>query len=261
MVIKKIDIYASLAKIGLKKGDSVFVTSSLGSLGFPQTDNKNHILELSKWLLKSLKSILGSKGNIFVPTYSYSFTKKRRVFSIKNTKSSIGYFPNYFLKCNDVYRSIDPMISICAMGPLAKNITKNISSNSYGKNCIFEKLLNVKNLKCLNFGVDINWIPFIHYLDWKNNVPFRYSKKIKGIIINNKKREKVTWDYYMRELRNETISDGYKLGKLALKHRLFNKTKLGAGNISCINYKKFYQFCKKKSKKNVWITVKGPKYN
>ena len=155
---------------------------------------------------------------------------------------------------------MDPMISVAGIGPMARKTIKNISKSSYGKNSIFEKLLYIKDLKCLNFGVDINWIPFIHYLDWKNKVPFRSIKKLQGTIILEKKKKKIKWDYYARDLRNETISDGYKLGKLAFKNKLFNMTKLGSGDISCINYNKFYLYCKKVTKKNKWMTVKGPKY-
>ena len=45
-----------------------------------------------------------------------------------------------------------------------------------------------------------------------------------------------------------------------VKNKLFNMTKLGSGDISCINYNKFYLYCKKVTKKNKWMTVKGPKY-
>ena len=152
------------------------------------------------------------------------------------------------------------MVSVAGLGPMARKTLKNISKTSYGKNSIFEKLLYIKDLKCLNFGVDINWVPFIHYLDWKNKVPFRSIKKLQGTIILEKKKKKIQWYYYARDLRNETISDGYKLGKLAFKNKLFSMTKLGSGDISCINYKKFYFFCKKVTKKNKWMTVKGPKY-
>ena len=39
------------------------------------------------------KKIIGPKGNIFVPTYSYSFSdKKPKVFDLHNTKSKIGSF-------------------------------------------------------------------------------------------------------------------------------------------------------------------------
>ena len=94
----KSDLFRTFQKLDIKKGDSIFLSTSLGMLGKPKTTNKNILLTVSNWILESLEKLIGEKGNIFVPTYSYSFTKKKKIFSVKNTKSTIGYFPNFFLK-------------------------------------------------------------------------------------------------------------------------------------------------------------------
>ena len=70
------DVETILRSLKLKKNDSVFLSTSLGMLGIPSTVNKNYFLISSKWLLKRIKKIIGKKGNIFVPTYSYTFGKK-----------------------------------------------------------------------------------------------------------------------------------------------------------------------------------------
>ena len=44
-----IDIENTLCKLGLKKGESVFLSTSLGMLGKPKSSNKNQILTTSKW--------------------------------------------------------------------------------------------------------------------------------------------------------------------------------------------------------------------
>ena len=92
------DLVEAFKKIEIKKGDSIFLTTSLGMLGIPQTLNKNYLLTSSKWILDILINIIGKDGNIFVPTYSYTFEKKNKIFSPQSTKADIGYFPNFFLK-------------------------------------------------------------------------------------------------------------------------------------------------------------------
>ena len=134
-----LDLEKKIKKLDIKKNDSIFLSTNIGSVGIPKSKNKNYLLTTSKWLLEILKSKIGTKGNIFVPTYSYSFAKKRKIFDLKKTKSDIGYFPNFFLRQPDIVRSIDPMISISGIGPEAKKLLKNIPNNSYGKNCIFER--------------------------------------------------------------------------------------------------------------------------
>lgn len=254
------DIRLCLKKLRLKKGDSIFLSTNIGILGFPQTNNKNKILISSKLIFKTLKEVLGKDGNIFVPTYSYTFAKKVKTYNPDKTKADIGYFPNFFLKQKNVVRSADPMVSIAGIGPGVNNILLNVSNNSFGRDCVLERLLKVRNLKCLNIGLGYNWIPFIHYLDWVNNVPFRFNKILKGNIKIKNKQKKVSWVYYARYLRKETISNGYKIGYKALKNNLYLFSELGKSMVYAIDYKKLYKFAEKMTKKNKWLTVNGPKF-
>ncbi len=254
------DLKTALKKLNICNGDSIFLTTGLGMLGFPETKKKNYMLISSKWVLNSLKELIGLKGNIFVPTYSYSFTKKNKYFNPSSTKADIGYFPNFFLNQKKIVRSIDPMMSIAGIGPETKKILHGISNNSFGNNCALERLLKVKNLKCCHIGLGYNWIPFMHYLDWKNKVPFRFDKIFYGYIKKKNKIKKVKWVYFARHQRKETLNNGYKIGKIALQKKLYKYTKIGKSLIYVINYKKFFNFSVKLTKKNKWLTVDGPKY-
>ena len=197
----------SFDKLGLKKDDSIFLSTSLGMLG--KAENAKRYSKIANGLLDSLIDIIGPKGNIFVPTYSYSFGGKRKIFSVKNTKSKLGQFPNFFLKKKNILRSIDPMISVAGMGKDVKKILSKISYTSYGRNCVFERLLKLKNLKCCNIGLGNNWVPFIHYVDWLNKVPFRHDKYFKGIIIDqNNKKKKYVWHYPVREMSEKYRKSG-----------------------------------------------------
>jgi len=254
------DLKEKLLKIGINKGDSIFLTTSLGSLGIPKTRNKNLMLISSRWLFHCLSEIIGKKGNIFVPTYSYTFTKKNKIFDVTKTKADIGYFPNFFLKQKKIIRSYDPMFSVAGYGPDVKEILYKISNNSFGKNSVFERLLKLKRLKCCSIGLSYNWIPFLHYLDWKNKVPFRFDKKFYGHIKNKKIKKKITWVFFSRFLRKETISNGYRIGYRALQNKLYKKTEIGRSILYIIDYKKFFNFSKKITKNNKWLTVNGPKF-
>ena len=120
------DIETCFKKIGLKKNDSLFLSTNIGMLGYPKSKNKNKILTSSRWILKIIKKVIGKKGNIFVPTYSYSFTKRVRIFQPTKTRADIGYFPNFFLNQKNVVRSLDPMMSIAGLGPDSNNILLKI---------------------------------------------------------------------------------------------------------------------------------------
>lgn len=254
----KKDFYLSFKKIGIKKNDSLFITSSIGALGIPNT-KKKILLTASKWIFENLTKILGKKGNIFVPTYSYTFSKQDQTFDPKKTKSKIGFFPNFFIKQKNVFRSHDPMMSISGLGPKVKKILKNIPNNSFGNDCVYERLINIKNLKICNIGLGYNWIPFLHYLDWKNKVKFRFNKKLFGYIKGYSKK-KINWIYFARILRKETQSNGHKIGYIAFKKKLYKRINIGKSHIYIANYKKLFNFSKKITKKNNWLTVDGPKF-
>ena len=255
---QKKDLALALNRINIKKGDSVFVTSSIALLGIPKTNNKKKSITACEWLYNALLNKIGVKGNIFVPTYSYTFeSNKKHIFDIKNTASKIGLFPNFFLKKKKIIRTLDPMVSVSGIGPDAKKILNGISQTSYGENCGFERMLKMNKLKCITLGLGHNWIPFIHYLDWLNKAPFRYDKFFEGFIKINKKVTPIKWHYPVRYLNRKSISDGYKLGKLAHKKKMFEEAKIGRSKIISINYKEFFDFCKTESKKNTWITGQG----
>ena len=73
------DLTKSLENADLKKGDSIFLTSNIALIGTPLTKKKDKLKLKSEWLLKSIKKIIGNKGNIFVPTYSYTFSSKKKI--------------------------------------------------------------------------------------------------------------------------------------------------------------------------------------
>ena len=244
----------SFNKLGLKKGDSIFLSTSLGMLG--KAKNTKRFSTIADGLLDSLIDIIGPNGNIFVPTYSYSFGSKRKIFSVKNTKSKLGQFPNFFLKKKNILRSIDPMISVAGMGKDVKNILNKISHTSYGKNCVFERLLKLKNLKCCNVGLGNNWVPFMHYVDWLNKVPFRYDKYFEGTIIDkNNKKKKYVWHYPVREMSEKYRSNGYRIGMIAKKKKLFKRVNFCKSQIFLISYREFFNLLIKETKKNIYLTT------
>ena len=260
----KDDIITALKCVGIEKNDTVFFTTSLGMLGIPKMRGLLNANNISKFILDATNEVLGSNGTILVPTYSYSFGKSYKknlpVFNIKKTPSKIGSFSNFFIKQHGVIRSEDPMVSIAGMGPNAKKILKNIYTTSYGKNCVFEKILKIKNAKCCSLGLGPNWIPFIHYCDWLNKAPFRYDKFFKGTIINGKIKKNVIWHYPVRYLRQETIANGHKIGKLATQKKIFKYYRLGKSRVYAAKYKKYFDFTMKITKKNPWMTVYGPRF-
>lgn len=260
MYTKK-DIKIKLINLGLTKKDSVICSTSFGMLGMPKF-RFNTSEDLSKIFYESIRDIIGKSGSIFAPTYSYSFASSRSVnkniFDLKKTISKVGPFGEYLRSQSNSFRSMDPMVSIAGIGKKAEILEKQ-NLTSYGKGCIFEKLLNIKNLKILNIGVGANYIPFLHYLDHLNKCYHRYDKFFNGYIIKKNKKIKVCWHYPVPYMNKKAVSDGYKIANLA-RNNIIHYDNLGDGKIYISSYRKLFNFSLKISKKDPWITAVGPRF-
>lgn len=257
----KDDILYALKKVGVKKGDILFLFTSLGMLGKPK--GCNTIDEICKIFYEALIETVGEEGTIVVPTYSYTIGKslasEPSTYDPKTTPAEIGPFPEFFRKQPGVIRSLDPMMPIAAIGMYAKKLLKNLPPNSYGKDSVYERLLKYDNAKICNIGLGTNWIPFIHYLDWLHKVPFRYDKLFTGNIKDGYEIKKISWIYPVRAQIEESYPYGYKVGKLSEKDGLWNYINLGKGRIYVCNYRNYFNYINEKMKKDKWILAKGPK--
>ena len=254
----KKEIFTSLKEININKGDSLYLSTSFGMLGYPSFKFSN-IEELSKIFFDTILNIIGPEGTIFTPTFSYSFSKKKdnlkNIFNLNKTKSQVGPFGEYIRRHKNSIRSKDPMVSITGYGKMASILTNQMNT-SYGEGCMFEKLAQIKNLKILNIGVGANYIPFIHYVDYKAKCEHRFNKYFFGYIVKNRSTEFIKWHYPVAYKKNWAIADGHKLAKKAMNKIIYKKI-LGEGNIYCSDYNKLLKFCLKEAKINPWITAVG----
>lgn len=256
----KKDIISCLKKLGLRKGSSAYLTTSLGMFGILTDKKKGE--DLNKIFFNIIKKIIGPKGNIIVPTYSYTFSSfEENIYDLKKTKSKIGPFPNFFLKQKGVIRSIDPMMSMAGIGPKVKKLFYNIPHSSFGKDCVYERLLKIKNFLNISLGLGPNWTPFNHYADELQNVEYRYKKLFFGKIKTSNIKKNLFWVFTVRPSSPCATANSHKVGNLAEKKKIWNSLKLGRAKIYLSNYKKYFLFTRKLQKKNPWILAQGPKSN
>ena len=79
---------------------------------------------------------------------------------------------------------------------------------------------------------------FIHYIEKKMNVPYRFDKEFTGISIENGKQRKKKNIHFVRELENkETIPFLKRLDDKLNGKNLLNKTDLGKGQITIMSTK------------------------
>lgn len=220
------DVESALREVGLREGDVVIVHSDVGSFGkLGDIKNKDEFL---KSILDAFLNVIGSKGTLIVPTYTYSFCKNQ-IFDIKNSKSTVGIFTEFVRTHKDAIRSEDPIFSHAGIGKDAKGLLKNVSNACFGKDSFFDRLYKF-NGKIINFGKFFD-ITFLHYIENAFGVGYRFNKRFSGTIVREDgsrcNKEVVYYVRYLPKDGKDVKYDMTQLGDELERRGLLRRVSLG----------------------------------
>lgn len=118
------------------------VHSGLSRLGVLMQGIKN-ANELSATILKALQNVVGPNGTIVVPTFTYSLGNGE-IYDPQITPCPLmGQFSEYFWRLPEAKRSLDPFLSVAAIGPRADELTKVVANTSFGKDSFFDRFTKI----------------------------------------------------------------------------------------------------------------------
>jgi aminoglycoside 3-N-acetyltransferase len=112
----------------LCEGDTVFVHSSIDRLNLDFPFYR---------VLSLLRNVIGPKGTVLFPTYpnhrlsSYEYLRQGNVFDVRRTPSYIGLLTEFARRQREARRSLHPTKSVCALGPLAEELTATHQNSPY----------------------------------------------------------------------------------------------------------------------------------
>lgn len=241
MFYTKKDIQTALESV-LNDGDVVFIHSNLGFFG--ELAGATTKAEVCNTFLMSINNIIGRKGAIFAPSFTYSFCKGE-VFDLRTTPSSMGVLSEHIRNNMLSFRSNDPCYSVVGIGHRVYDMLGNLPDNSFAMDSFFDRFYRVGG-KILNFNT---WAgsTLIHYAERLNNVPYRFDKTFVGITKeNNTDRYKyINHNYikqvekehtiYVRVLEDRYIADFTIFDKIARETGKYITTPLGMGEIGSIS--------------------------
>jgi aminoglycoside 3-N-acetyltransferase len=172
--VKKENIKAGLMRLGLKKGDTVGVHSSLSSLGYVEGG--------ADTVIDVLLETVGEQGNIVMSTHSANLSEDKRtpemialgiswLFKIlpydpSKTPVTTGIIPETFRKRKGVVRGLHPSLSIAASGPKAKVLSEG-----------WHRLSELDGYILL-IGVGLDRCTAMHLAEKRVRFPDRILKKI-----------------------------------------------------------------------------------
>ena len=152
-VFTKEFLIQNLQSIGIQKGDSLLVHSSLSKMGYLENGPET--------LIDALLEVIGSKGNLLMPSspnalLQLDYIKSNTLFDVQHSPSKLGAITEVFRKRKDVIRSLNATEPVCALGPDAYFLTEGHFNEltPYTSKSPFYRLTE-KNGKILYIGVTL----------------------------------------------------------------------------------------------------------
>ena len=249
------DIVDVLKKVGIQKEDNIFVHSNIGFFGkLEKIDSGNEYCENFK---DAIFEVIGENGTLIVPTFSLSYCNNQ-IFDKKTTKSfECGMFSEFIRQLKNSKRSDDANFSVSAIGAKSDYFTKEVSQYSFGPNSFWDRLLK-ENGKICRFNMSPDYNTFIHFVERKLNVKYRYDKEFSGISIINNNKQNSKYYHFVYDLENPNhIPDLTKLDKKCQELGYTKLENLGKGQIITISTQDVYNVINNEIKKDESFLIKG----
>lgn len=251
------DLTSGFEEAGIRRGDTVFFHVSAGLLGRPEGVNSTE--DLNSVILQGIQKVIGPKGTVLIPTYTYSFGKGE-VFDIHKTPSAIGDFSEYFRLLPGIFRSRDPMFSVAALGPQASHLLGELPRTCFGKGSLYDRMVR-EGAKICTLGLGWHWATFRHHIEEIAGVPHRFLKIFSGVCRIENRIFQEDWIFFARILSPACRPFGQRLEKIARDKGICRTGKVGRGEIVVADAKEIFDLGLEELKKDPWLAAVGPPDN
>ena len=205
-IVLKEDLIKGLKELGVKKGQSVMVHTSLKSLGF--------VCGGAQIVIEALMECITDEGNIIMPTQSWKNLDPSYGVHWEEPKewwdlirenwpaydkditptNTMGQVAEMFRRWKGTFRSDHPSRSVAAWGKDAEYIVKDHDlSDIFGETSPLAKLYDMDGYVLL-IGTDYDKNTSIHLADVRANYPSKHMEKNSSAMFVNGKREWVTYE-------------------------------------------------------------------
>jgi len=187
--------------LGLAAGDLVYVHSGMDglSLAFPFYR-----------ILFLIQEVIGPDGTVLFHSYpnhrmsSYEYLQQGKIFDVRRTPSYTGILTEFARRQRHAVRSLHPTKSVCALGPVAREITAthHLSPYPYDTSSPYYKLIEGGG-KIVGLGATTNYISFGYCVDdaLKERFPVRvYHDQIFDAACVNYQGERLIVQTYAHDM-------------------------------------------------------------
>lgn len=160
--VSKETLAGDLARLGVRRGDTLLVHSSLSSMG--------HVEDGADAAIGALLEALGDEGTLLMPSFQsgleYVLASAGCVFDVRTSPSEMGLITETFRRRPGVLRSLSPTHCTAGCGPRAKTLLEghHQCTVSVGKNSPYHQLAESGG-KILLLGVTHSSNTSLHFVE------------------------------------------------------------------------------------------------
>lgn len=152
--------------LGIERGDTLFVHSSLKSLGYVEGG--------ASAVIGALQDAVGPEGTLLIPTYylpggtvKATCEMKAYEFDPRIHGTNMGRLPESFLNEVATHRSVHPTHSVSAWGRHAQYLTEthHQAPSIFGEGSPWQRFVGLQNAKVLGLGISMGPVTFYHVLE------------------------------------------------------------------------------------------------
>ncbi|MEE2000425.1 AAC(3) family N-acetyltransferase [Alkalimonas sp. MEB108] len=253
-----------LLSLGVAQGDTIFLHSSLKSLGY--------VTGGPAAVIAALQNAVGIQGNILLPAYylpggTIENTCKLSdyCFDLRIHGTNMGRLPETFLATKGVMRSLHPTHSVAAWGKDAKFLTEahHKATSVFGKGSPWQRFSALPKAKVLGLGISMGPVTFYHLLEDTLGDKFPLSVWQQEHLLRCVDSEGKVWKVPVRpydkvltaqRIDHPSRTDLRDFIKAELsKHGQLKQGQVGAGQSWLINSQDFYQHLEKLANEGITI--------
>lgn len=172
-------------KMGVQKGDALFVHSSIDKLNITFSPFR---------LFSLLQDSVGQEGTLIFPAWHFTeraelYLGKGKIFDVRKSPAALGLIPELARRNPHSQRSLHPTTSIVAIGKHATDLVSEHGNSIYpcDEKSPFYKMMEL-NAKIIGLGVSTEFLSFVHCPEdvMKQNFPVktRTSKIFEAKVID-----------------------------------------------------------------------------
>ena len=256
MPIGLTEIIEALRQAGIREGDTLNIHSRLFTVGLLR--DVTSASDIPGVYLRAFQEVLGSSGTLVVPTYTTSFGRLGKPFSLEESPSEMGVFSETVRTTADSRRTLHPIQSLAALGAQAEPLTRDHPRWNVGHGTIWDRMHKLRT-KVVTVGIPLRQcLSFVHHAEFLACAPYLYHKLLRGEVYAGGVKIRDPFLMSARYLRCGIAYDLSRMEAELIARGAVRQCPLGVEQLRVVSMDAVFEVCMKGFRKDPYYLLKNP---